>query len=197
MGNTDNAGNPAGDGIIDASDDCTLVGFDGTPDGVEIVVTDGSFETGPIERQAEVTFDNLRRIVTAAGGTMDDVTQVLIYLTDPAAFDGMNEVYRRFFDPPYPNRATVVVAGFIAFCAVVFVVIGQAPVKLLVLAGALNGLILPVGLAVLLWVAARRSGDLLSGYRYPRWLLVIGVAVWLLTVYLGWESLGGIADLWE
>lgn len=72
---------------------------------------DGSFETGPIERQAEVTFDNLRRIVTAAGGTMDDVTQVLIYLTDPAAFDGMNEVYRRFFDPPYPNRATVVVAG--------------------------------------------------------------------------------------
>ena len=39
---------------------------------------DGSFETGPIRRQAEVTFDKLRRVVTAAGGTMDDVTQVLI-----------------------------------------------------------------------------------------------------------------------
>src|SRR5690242_17719958 len=65
---------------------------------------DGSFETGSIERQAALTFDNLRRVVTAAGGTMANVTQVLIYLTDPAAFEGMNEVYRQFFDPPYPKR---------------------------------------------------------------------------------------------
>jgi Mn2+/Fe2+ NRAMP family transporter len=68
-------------------------------------------------------------------------------------------------------------------------------VTLLVLAGALNGLILPVGFAVILWVAARRT-DLLRGYRYPRWLLVIGVLVWGLTVYLGWNSLSGIAALW-
>ena len=37
--------------------------------------------------------------------------------------------------------------------------------------------------------------DLLRGYRYPRWLLVVGALVWVLTVYLGWNSLGGIADL--
>ena len=47
---------------------------------------------------------------------------------------------------------------------------------------------------MILWVAARRV-DLLRGYRYPRWLLVVGAFVWLLTVYLGWNSLGGIADL--
>jgi Ca2+-binding RTX toxin-like protein len=35
----------AGDGTIDASDDCTLIGVDGTPDGVTIVVTDGGFAT--------------------------------------------------------------------------------------------------------------------------------------------------------
>ena len=86
--------------------------------------------------------------------------------------------------------------GFIAVCATLFLILGQAPVTLLVLAGALNGLILPVGLAVILWVAARRTGDLLGGYRYPRWLLGIGIAVWLLTVYLGWQSLGGISELW-
>jgi Mn2+/Fe2+ NRAMP family transporter len=94
------------------------------------------------------------------------------------------------------ERRHLVVVGFIAVCATLFLVLGQAPVTLLVLAGALNGLILPVGLAVILWVAARRTGDLLGGYRYPRWLLGLGIAVWLLTVYLGWQSLGGISELW-
>jgi 2-iminobutanoate/2-iminopropanoate deaminase len=47
---------------------------------------DGSIETGPIERQAELTFANLKQTVEAAGGTLADVTQVLVYLTDPAAF---------------------------------------------------------------------------------------------------------------
>lgn len=94
------------------------------------------------------------------------------------------------------RRRNQAVVAFIAFCTIAFLVLGKAPADLLVLAGALNGLILPVGLAIILWVAARRGSDLLGGYRYPRWLLVIGVMVWLLTVYLGWNSLGGISDLW-
>ena len=49
----------------------------------------------------------------------------------------------------------------------------------------------------MLWVAARRSHDLLGGYRYPRWLIVIGVAAWLLTVYMAVNALGGIAALWQ
>ena len=64
---------------------------------------DGSVETGPIERQAELTFDNLKRTLEAAGGTLDDVTQVLVYLTDPAVFQGMNAVYRRFFSQALPE----------------------------------------------------------------------------------------------
>lgn len=83
---------------------------------------DGSIETGPIERQAEVTFDNLKRTLEAAGGSLDDVTQVLIYLTDPAAFQGMNAVYRRFFAKPFPNRATVVVAGLMVPGALIEIV---------------------------------------------------------------------------
>ena len=83
---------------------------------------DGSIETGPIELQAEVTFDNLKRTLEAAGGTLDDVTQVLIYLTDPAAFQGMNAVYRRFFAKPFPNRATVVVAGLMVPGALIEIV---------------------------------------------------------------------------
>ena len=55
---------------------------------------DGSIETGDIATQTELTLANLRQTVEAAGGTMADVTQVLVYLPDPADFPGMNEVYR-------------------------------------------------------------------------------------------------------
>ena len=46
----------------------------------------------------------------------------------------------------------------------------SSPGELLVFAGTFNGLILPIGFGVLLWVAWRRR-DLLGGYRYPAWLL--------------------------
>lgn len=78
-----------------------------------------------------------------------------------------------------------VVCGFIAISAAIFLALGAAPVKLLVFAGAFNALILPVGLGLLLWLAARRQ-DLLGGYKYPRWLIVIGALAWVLTVYLGY-----------
>ncbi|WP_010695484.1 hypothetical protein [Saccharopolyspora spinosa] len=60
----------------------------------------------------------------------------------------------------------------------------------------LNGPILPVGFGVLLFVAAKRR-DLLGRCRYPSWLPIVGVAAWLLTLDLGYNSLGGIAALWK
>jgi len=69
---------------------------------------DGTIETGDITKQATLTLDNLKRTVEAAGGSMDDVTQVLVYLTSPDAFAGMNAVYQKYFRKPYPNRATIV-----------------------------------------------------------------------------------------
>ncbi|GAA4858563.1 NRAMP family divalent metal transporter [Saccharopolyspora cebuensis] len=99
------------------------------------------------------------------------------------------------FSPALERRRNWLVVGFIALSAVLFLVLDRAPATLLVLAGAVNGLILPIGFGVLMWVAARRR-DLLGGYRYPRWLLVAGVLTWLLTLYLGVSSFGGIAALW-
>lgn len=89
----------------------------------------------------------------------------------------------------------LITVGFIAFCAVAYLLIGQAPQQLLIFAGAFNGLILPVGFALLLWVAWRRR-DLMQGYVYPKWLLIIGALAWLLTLFLGWNSLAGLAKLW-
>ncbi len=92
------------------------------------------------------------------------------------------------------HRNRLVVA-FILVSASIYLAIGTAPAKLLILAGALNGLILPFGLAVLLWAAGRRR-DLLGGYRYPIWLLVLGAAAWLLSLYLGCHALSELDDLW-
>ena len=89
---------------------------------------------------------------------------------------------------------TALVCGFIAFTTLVFVVVGTAPATLLVFAGAFNGLLLPFGIGVLLWVATRRA-DLLQGYAYPRWLLGIGWTAWLLTLYLAVRSVRPVIDL--
>jgi 2-iminobutanoate/2-iminopropanoate deaminase len=83
---------------------------------------DGSIETGDIEKQADLTFDNLKKTVEAAGGSLADVTQVLVYLTGKEYFAKMNEVYRRYFSKPFPNRATVIVAGLMVPGAVIEIV---------------------------------------------------------------------------
>ena len=87
-----------------------------------------------------------------------------------------------------------VVCGFIVVSTVVFLAAETTPVKLLIFAGAFNGLILPFGLGILLWIAARRR-DLIGGYRYPAWLIAIGAVAWVLTIYLGYSSLTGLRDL--
>lgn len=74
---------------------------------------DGSIDTGAIEDQARLTFANLQRAVEAAGATMDDVTQVLIYMTDIADMKIIDAVYREFFRPPWPNRSSMGVAALV------------------------------------------------------------------------------------
>lgn len=77
------------------------------------VQPDGKIHTGTVEDQALLTFSNLRNAVQAAGGTMADVTQVLIYMTDVADMPAIDAVYREFFEAPYPNRSSMGVAGLV------------------------------------------------------------------------------------
>jgi len=96
--------------------------------------------------------------------------------------------------PGLEEQRNTLVIGFIVVSTLVFLAAGAAPVPLLIFAGAFNGLILPIGVGVMLWVALRRP-DLLGGYRYPRALAMLGVAGWMLTIYLGWRSLGSLGKL--
>lgn len=89
------------------------------------------------------------------------------------------------------NLATVV---FIAVSLFFYVVITTPPAQMLVFVGGLNGLILPIGLSIFVYAAWARS-DLMGGYRYPRWLLVLGAAVCALTWYMGYKSIGPIFAL--
>lgn len=63
---------------------------------------------GDIRAQTRQALTNLVHLLEAAGGTIDDVVRVMIYLTDMRYFTGMNEVYREFFHgDSLPSRATV------------------------------------------------------------------------------------------
>jgi len=58
-----------------------------------------------IEEQAAHTLHNVKRIVEAAGSSMNDVVQVTVYLARMSEFHRFNEVYRKFFDQPMPARS--------------------------------------------------------------------------------------------
>ncbi len=67
----------------------------------------GKMVQGDIKAQTKVTLANFRRVVEAAGSTMDDVVQTTVYLQDLTDYAGMNEVYATIFSEPRPARATV------------------------------------------------------------------------------------------
>ena len=56
-------------------------------------------------------FSNLDAVARAAGGTLDNVVKLTIFLTDLDNFATVNSVMEEFFDAPYPARAAVEVAG--------------------------------------------------------------------------------------
>ena len=72
---------------------------------------EGNVVEGGIEAQARQTMDNFKHTIEAAELTMDDVTQVLIYVTDRSQLPVFNKVYAEYFEAPYPNRAAMIVAG--------------------------------------------------------------------------------------
>ena len=62
---------------------------------------------GGIAEQTRRSLENVRTCLEAAGCTMDDVVKVNAYLADLGDMAGYNDVYREFFDEPYPARSSV------------------------------------------------------------------------------------------
>jgi reactive intermediate/imine deaminase len=74
------------------------------PKTMEIV--DGNFEA-----RTRRVFDNLKAVAGAAGGDLNQIVKLTIFLTDLANFATVNSVMEDFFDAPYPARAAVGVAS--------------------------------------------------------------------------------------
>ena len=67
--------------------------------------------TGEVEVHVRRVFDNLRAVCEAAGGSLDDVVRVGIYLVDLGDFAAVNAVMADYFSAPYPARSTIEVSG--------------------------------------------------------------------------------------
>lgn len=71
----------------------------------------GQLVDGDISVQARRAFDNLKAVCEAAGGSLDDVARVGLYLVDLGQFAQVNAVMAEYFAAPYPARSTVEVSG--------------------------------------------------------------------------------------
>ena len=88
-----------------------------------------------------------------------------------------------------------VIIGFIVVSTIIMAIAGN-PATLLILAGSLNGLILPVTLGICL-VASQNKSIMGENYRHPKVLLILGIIVVLITAYLGVVSLGSLTKLFS
>ena len=84
------------------------------------------------------------------------------------------------------------IIGFIVVSTLILIFLGK-PVKLLVLAGSLNGLILPITLAITL--IASKKQDIVGKYKHSNILFLLGWVVVVVTAYIGVQSLSKLAEL--
>ena len=71
----------------------------------------GELVAGDISAQARRAFDNLKAVCEAAGGTLDQVARLGLYVTDLGDFAAVNSVMAEYFSNPYPARSTIEVSA--------------------------------------------------------------------------------------
>lgn len=78
---------------------------------IPLVPQTGELLSGAIAAQIRQVFENLQAVATAAGGSLDDVVKLNVYLTDLADFPQVSEVMPDYFAEPFPARAVIGVAA--------------------------------------------------------------------------------------
>ncbi|MCG2635406.1 MAG: RidA family protein [Gammaproteobacteria bacterium] len=71
----------------------------------------GDVVEGDMGVQITRVFDNLQAVAQAAGGELQDIVKLNVFLTDLSHFSRVNEIMGRYFRTPYPARAAVGVAA--------------------------------------------------------------------------------------
>jgi reactive intermediate/imine deaminase len=78
---------------------------------IPLVPATMEFVDGDFEARARQVFDNLKAVAVAAGGDLDQVVKLTVFLTDLANFATVNKVMEDYFEQPFPARAAVGVAS--------------------------------------------------------------------------------------
>jgi len=87
------------------------------------------------------------------------------------------------------------VIGFIACSTLIYSLVGQ-PVKVLVVAGTLNALVLPLALGCVL-LASRKPAIVGDRYRHPTWMLVFGLLAMVATAVGVVMSFNALLEFWQ
>ena len=69
--------------------------------------------TGDIRAQTRQVLENIRTVLAGAGGTMDDVARVTVYVTDMSGLGQIHEVRAQYFRRPYPASTLVEVRSLV------------------------------------------------------------------------------------
>lgn len=71
----------------------------------------GNLVAGGFEAQVKQAFSNLKGVVEAAGGSVNQCVKLTLFLTDLSKFATVNELMAQYFAQPYPARSTIGVAS--------------------------------------------------------------------------------------
>ncbi|MBL0182194.1 MAG: divalent metal cation transporter [Chitinophagaceae bacterium] len=97
--------------------------------------------------------------------------------------------FAKLLHPAVTKNFRTIIISFIVFSTIIFLLVGQ-PVKVLVMAGAVNGLILPFALSMILFAAHNKS--ITGKYKHPYWLSAAGWIVVLAMAYMGIKAIVGL-----
>ena len=94
--------------------------------------------------------------------------------------------FAKLLHPTVTKNFRQIIIAFIIFSTTIFLIVGQ-PVKVLIAAGAVNGLILPFALSIILLAAYKKN--ITGNYKHPYWLSIAGWIVVLAMAYMGAKAI--------
>jgi 2-iminobutanoate/2-iminopropanoate deaminase len=68
---------------------------------------------GDVRLQTETILEHVKTVVEEAGGGMEDIVKVTVFITDMGLYDEIHEVRRRYFEEPFPASSMVEVSALI------------------------------------------------------------------------------------
>ncbi len=87
----------------------------------------GDYLKSDVRSETKQVFENIKTVLAAAGSSLDKVVKCNVYLRDINDFAAMNEVYRTYFEAPYPARTTIQAGALPLGFAVEIECIAKAP----------------------------------------------------------------------